>query len=271
MRWLWIVIALSACEQRKPPAPVAGVRIVSLTPSATEIVAALGATEQLVGVDAYSTYPAAVAKLPKVGSFLAPNLEAIIGLQPTLVIVDDIHGKAAGALHDAGISTIDSAIHALPDVKRALRAIGDRLGRRQQAEATIAAIDASLDAAAAKRPARHPRVLIVIDREAGGLGNLVGAGPGSWIDELVAVVGGDNVLIDTATRYPKISREEVLRGRPDVILDLSFAGRGATAEWRELDVPAVAAGKVHAMSEPYLLAPSPRVGDALDALAGAIR
>ena len=204
-RVLVVLIALAGCERGNrdtPPAPQAAehpatatqARIVTLTPSATEVVAALGATSLLVGVDDYSKFPESVTRLPKVGSFMAPNLEAIVRLHPTLVIVDDIHGEAAGALHDAGITTLECAMHALPDIKSALHTVGTALGRTVQADAAIAAIDTALDDAAAHKPAHHPRVLAVIDREAGGLGNIVAAGPGSWIDELVAVVGGDNVL-----------------------------------------------------------------------------
>jgi iron complex transport system substrate-binding protein len=249
------------------PAP----RLVSLTPSATEVVAALGATGLLVGVDDYSTFPAEVGKLPRVGSFLTPNLETIVSLRPTLVIVDDVHGQVAGALHDAGIATVACAIHGLPDVKAALREVGARIGGTADADRVIGAIDAALDRAAAQRPAKRPRVLAVIDREAGGLGNLVTAGPGSWIDELLAVVGGDNVLSAAGVRYPKISAEEVLRARPDVILDLSYAARDSTAAWDQLAVPAVAAHRVRALADPYLIAPSPRVAEALAALAQAIR
>jgi len=246
-------------------------RVVSLTPSATEVVAALGATAMLVGVDDYSVFPPEVTKLPKVGSFLAPNLETIVALAPTLVIVDDVHGQAAGALGDAGIITVACAMHALPDIKGALRTVGARLGKSAEADRVAAAIDAALDRAAANRPAKRPRVLAIIDRESGGLGNLVSAGPGSWIDELLAVVGGDNVLRAAAVRYPKISIEEVLRARPDVILDLSYAARQSVAAWRTLDVPAVAAGRVKMLDQPYLIAPSPRVAEALAALATALQ
>jgi iron complex transport system substrate-binding protein len=253
-----------------PPAPVPQ-RLIALTPSATEVVAALGATALLVGVDDYSAFPPEVAQLPKVGSFLAPNLETIIGLKPTLVIVDDVHGQAAGALNDAGIATVACAIHALPDVKAALRTVGARIGKAAEADRVVETIDAALDRAAASRPAKRPRVLAVIDREAGGLGNLVTAGPGSWIDELVAVVGGENVVAAAGVRYPKISAEEVLRTRPDVILDLSYAARQSMAAWHALDVPAVATGRVRALDDAYLIAPSPRVAEALAALARAIR
>jgi len=271
------VLAGAGCRRDEPAEPDRGggahaaQRLVSLTPSATEVVAALGATGLLVGVDDYSVFPAEVAKLAKVGSFLAPNLETIVSLKPTLVIVDDVHGQAAGALSDAGIATVACAIHALPDVKAALRAVGARIGKSGEADRVIEAIDAALDRAATHQPAKRPRVLAVIDREDGGLGNLVSAGPGSWIDELLAVVGGDNVLSAAGVRYPKISAEEVLRTRPEVILDLSYAARRSVGAWRTLDVPAVAAGRVRALDEAYLIAPSPRVAEALAALAAAIQ
>jgi iron complex transport system substrate-binding protein len=263
---------LATCDRGASPRPTDGPpRIVTLAPSATEVVAALGATAQLVGVDTYSTFPPEVASLPKVGSFLQPNLEVIVGLRPSLVIVDDIHGQAGRALADRGIRTVECSFHALPDVKRALTTLGAQLGRTREAEAAVAVIDSALDAAAAKRPARRPRVLAVIDREAGGLGNLVAVGPGSWVDELLAVVGGDNVLVASGIRYPKISLEEILRAQPEVILDLSFAGKSSIEPWRQVDVPAVKANRVVALDQPYLLAPSPRVKDALETLATALR
>jgi iron complex transport system substrate-binding protein len=266
-----MALALGGCRSRARTHGDKTPRLVSLMPSGTEVVAALGAADLLVGVDNYSTYPPEVAKLPKVGSYLTPDLESIVRLQPTLVIVDDIHGQAANALHQAGIATIECSIQTLPDVKHALHALGARLGRAKQAAAVVAAIDATIDAAAAHRPAR-PRVLLVIDREAGGLGNLVAAGPGSWVDELLAIVGGENVLAGASVRYPKLSLEEVIRAQPDVIVDQSSAG-GGTAPWQQLVVPAVKNGRVVALSAkaaPDLVAPSPRVRPALDALARAI-
>jgi iron complex transport system substrate-binding protein len=278
---LWLVLLLSlvvACGKGEDPdrsaAPGASsgasARVVSLTPSATEIVAALGAADQLVGVDAYSTFPPEVTQLPKVGSFLTPNLEMIVSLRPTIVIVDDIHGGAAGALRDTGIRTVESAIHALPDVKKALRTVGTALGKTAEAERVIEEIDGAIDAAAASRPAKRPRVLAIIDREAGGLGNLIAAGPGSWLDELLAIAGGENVLSASGVRYPKISMEEVLRAQPEVILDLSSAARDEITAWQAADVPAVKAGRVRAHTEPYLSAPSPRVKQALETLRAAI-
>ena len=92
------------------------------------------------------------------------------------------------------------------------------------------------------------------------------AGPGSWLDELLAVVGGDNVLAAAGVRYPKISVEEVLRAKPDVILDLSYAARSGLTAWTAVKGEA----RVVAVTEQALLAPSPRVAEALAALTLAI-
>ncbi|MBV8760609.1 MAG: ABC transporter substrate-binding protein [Deltaproteobacteria bacterium] len=238
----------------------------SLTPSATEVVAALGADKQLVGVDEYSDFPAAVKQLPKVGSFLAPNLEAIVALRPTVVIVDDIHGQTAGALRDAHIHVVECAMHALPDLRAALTAVGHDLGRDAEAKAAIAKLDAAIDAA--RHAPQHVKVLAVIDREAGGLGNLVAVGPGSWVDELLAVVGAQNVLVNSPVRYPKVTQEEVLRGAPDVILDLSQAATDL-APWSQVDVPATREHRVVALPM-FVSRPTVRVDEAIAAIEKAL-
>jgi iron complex transport system substrate-binding protein len=280
VRVMVALLAFAACRGSSEPATagsgsggsVGAPRIVTLSPSATEVVVALGATTWLVGVDNYSDYPADVMKdLPKVGTFIAPNLETIVRLRPTLVIVDDVHGQQAAALGDRGIVTIECAMHALPDVKAALHSVGAKLGKTAEADAVSAAIDKALDDYAAKKPTKHPRVLAVIDREADGLGNIVAAGPGSLVDELIAVVGGDNVLTGASTRYPKISTEEVLRAQPDVILDLSYSGKDNMKPWNELDVPAVKAKRVKSLTDGLLSHPSPRVAQQLELLANALR
>ena len=262
-RVLVLCLALIACD-RGPRDASSAPRVVSLTPSATEVVGALGATSLLVGVDSYSEDPEAVKALPKVGDFLHPNLEAIVRLAPTLVIVDDIHGATADKLHQAHIATVECAMHRLADIEAAVRAVGQRLGRTAQADAVLAEISRAQADAAAHHPATSPRVLIVIDREAGGLANLVAAGPGSWLDDLLAAVGATNVMAGAA-RYPKITVEEVVRAQPEIILDVSFAADGQAA-WRTLDVPAAKTGKIIRSQQQFLLRPSPHVGEALTAL-----
>ena len=258
-------LAASACGRSEAPASQ-GVRVVTLSPSATEVVIALGGKDTLVGVDDYSGELA--PGVSHVGSFLTPNLDAIVQLRPTFVVVDDVHADAARKLADTGVATVECAVHALPDVKSALAVVGDRLGKKDAADAAIADIDGAIADARAHRPARRPRVLAIIDRTDGGLGGLVAAGPGSWLDELLAIAGAENVLAASGVRYPKISLEEVLRGKPDVILDLSTHD---VEPWKGIDVPAVTAGRVRRVVEPALMHPSPNIRGALAALAKALQ
>ncbi len=244
-------------------------KIVTLTPSATEIVAALGAADRLVGVDDFSSYPPEVNQLPRVGSFLQPSFEHIVRLQPDLVIADDIHADASKALRAAGIDVVLSPMHSIPHLREAYRRIGARIGREEAAKAATAALDAALDAARQRRKGKGLRVLLVIDHEVGGLGGMIAAANGSWLDELVAVTGAQNVLAGAAARYPKVSPEEILRARPDVIIDVTYSADASRtpALWSTLaDVPAVANRRVHVLNDAPLMGPSPRVAEAIAAL-----
>jgi iron complex transport system substrate-binding protein len=266
VRWLVALVIVASCA-RGGDAPGPGPRVVSLTPSATEVVAALGATAALVGVDDYSTYPPEVKALPKVGNFLQPNVEAIVRLHPTLVIVDDVHAVTAKALSDAGVVTAECPMHDVADVRSCLQAIGARLGKAHEAAQQIATIDAAI-AAARAHPVKRVRVLAVIDRAAGSLGKATAAGPGSWIGDLLEMVGAANAIEDSHTRYPPISLETMLRAEPDVIFDLSGQDMAA---WNDLDVPAVKTKRVFALTGEYLQSPRPRIAAALEAVANALK
>jgi iron complex transport system substrate-binding protein len=263
----------SGCD-RRPPAPPSGTRIVALTPSTTEIVAALGALPELVGVDDFSSFPPEVIKLPKVGSFMAPSLEAILRLRPSIVLVDDAQGGVSEGLAAAGLTAVKLRMHTLADVRSGLEKTGAALGRADAARAVVAELDAAIDAAAGRAAAhtaaggRRLRILAVIDRESEGLGNMVAAGPGSYLDELLAILGVENVLASSGVRYPKISAEEILRAQPDVIVDASHAAlrSGAATDWREMAVPAVQRGRILLLGDQIYMAPGPRAGQALTSL-----
>jgi iron complex transport system substrate-binding protein len=258
-----VLLAAAGCR-RAAPAPEGG-RLVSLTPSATEVIDALGLTPRLVGVDQYSEDPAAVKALPKVGSFLAPNLEAIVALRPQYVVADDVHADTAAALREAGVTTLVYPMHSLADLQTALTAMGAQLGRAERAAQVLHEIEEAITAAQRAKLTPAPRVLVVIDREAGGVGNLVCAATGSWIDQLLAIVGADNVMAASGVRYPKVSVEEVIKANPAIILDLSFAG-DAEAAWRSVDVAATRDHRVIGRTDSFLLRPSPRVPAALAVL-----
>jgi cobalamin transport system substrate-binding protein len=247
-------------------------RVVTLTPSATEIVAALGAADLLVGVDAYSAYPPQVQSLPKVGDFLSPNLEAILALRCDIAVLDAVQQKFVIPLESAGIKIFAVPMQDVEDVRHAFVTLGAALGRQEAARAEIARLDAALAAGEARARAAaeraggvRPRVLFVVDRRAGGLAGMVAAGPGTYVDDLLRRAGVANVLADAPVRYVQISAEEVLARGPDIILDAAHTSDAARArdDWKVLaSVPAVARGRVHMLSDPLFVTPGPRLDQA---------
>jgi ABC-type Fe3+-hydroxamate transport system substrate-binding protein len=271
MLWIGLFVLLSCHRDRVAESDQAPARIVTLTPSATAIVVRLGATERLVGRDSYSTRPPAVAQLPVVGDFVSPNVESIAALHPQLVILDEAQGRTRDALQAVGVPTLSLTMHQVSDVRSGLIEVGHRLGLDERATREADAFDAKLEEMHTRASARlsHPRVLILIDRSPTELSDLIAAGPGSYLDELLTLVGGQNVMSGAPVRYPQLSAEQLMRAAPEIIIDASGAAPSTRGlqEWPILsEVPAVRRRRVHRIVDRDLLSPSPRIGDALDRL-----
>jgi len=263
------LLLLFACSRVERHAADTGRhRIVCLTPSSTEVVAALGATDEIVGVDQYSVYPLAVQHLPKVGDYIAPNLETILALHPDIAVLDAVQSQVRSKLQAAGITTISLQMMTIEDIRSGLHQVAGTLGRTAQADALIARLDGDLarlrDQAASRRAAagRAVRVLVVVDRQPGGLGGIYAAGPHTFLDEVLTLLGAENVLAASPLRYSNLSAEHVIALAPDVILETTPAADAARAraEWNVLSsVPAVAHDRVYLVADPVLQAPGPRL------------
>lgn len=267
---------LVACDRADPGQAKGPVRrVVTTTPSSTELVAAAGGASLLVGVDRFSTYPPEVKRLPVVGDFVSPSVEAILQLHPDLVVLDAVQIRTAEALRAGGLRTLVLDMKNIDDVLDGLTQAGRALGSGEQAAEQRSRLEAAIARARSrgKARARRPRVLLVVDREVGALRSLVASGPGSYLDELVSLLGGENVLAGSAVMYPKISPETVIESAPEVILDATHTDDAAAAlrDWSALAaVPAVANRRVHMIGSgeesAYYEAPSPRLDRALAGL-----
>src|SRR5262249_5239614 len=215
----------AACAKRQAPDATAktGLRVISLTPSATELVAAVGAANDLVGVDRFSSYPPEVISLPKVGDFMNPDLEAIVALHPDIVVCDSVQTRIITGLNSAGIRNLALPLQTVDDVRHGLQAVGFALDRTAAGAGAAQRLDVALSRAQRRARARiadagrSPRVLFVVDRRPGTLAAIVAAGPGTYLDDLVVRAGGENVLHDAGARYVQITAEEVISRAPDVI------------------------------------------------------
>ena len=281
-----LVLACAACERDAPSSDLQRSaepprRILSLAPSVTEILFAVGAGPQVVGVDAYSDYPPAARGLPRLGALLDPDVEGMLRLRPDLVILLPSQAEVARALTTVGVPTLTVPHETLADVERAIVAIGERTGHAGPGQALVDSLQRALQRsrAAADRRGARPRVLFVIAREAGQLGNFSVAGPGTYLDQLIGLAGAENALRDVPTRYPQVSAETALRLAPDVVLEWTPTDTSAgsaqiladdgrrVAEWLGLlTAPARRAPAVHVLHDDVWLRPGPRVVEALGLL-----
>jgi iron complex transport system substrate-binding protein len=258
----------------------ASARIVSTSPSITETLFALGLGDRVVGVSSYCRYPAAAARLPKVGSFLRPETEVIARLRPDLVIVHAGPHHVPAQLSTLGIASITVDRGTLASVYSSIRAIGAAADAGDRAARLVADLESRLSAVraeAAQRPSK--KVLVIVGRQPGTLGDLVAVGRGSYLNDLVTIAGGVNVL-DRAglPEYPRISMETVIRLEPDLIVDAGDMGetedehrrRQPTTErlWRQqTNVKAAQANGIHAVTSGAFVVPGPRVVEVAETLA----
>ena len=268
------------CVSWSPIGAAAPARIVSTSPSITEILFALGLGDRVVGVSSYCRYPPAAARLPKVGSFLRPETELIARLRPDLVIVHAGPNNVPGQLSALGIASVTVDRGTLAGVYSSIRAIGAAADARDRASRLVVELEgrlAAVRAEAGKRPSK--KVLVLVGRQPGTLSDLVGVGRGSYLNDLVKVAGGVNVLDDPRLpEYPRISMETVIRLEPDVIVDAGDIGeteedhrrRQPITErlWRrQPNVKAARSNGVHAVTSDAFVVPGPRVVEVAETLA----
>jgi iron complex transport system substrate-binding protein len=243
-----------------PPPPKQVRRVVTLAPSLTEMVQALGAGGALVGVSRFDDAKE-VAKLPRVGGFVDPSVEAVVALRPDLVLVQPGPGnqRPVEKMAELGVPVLMLPLHSVADVLAALRTVGKALGHESQAEALVARIESTrtrIREAAKKLPA--PRVLFVY-----GFEPLVVAGPGSFANELLKDAGGLNVAADGGSAYPVYSVERAVAARPDVVVDAADVDVGKD-KLREL--PGLAGARWVEVPSLALLQPGPSLGRGLEEL-----
>lgn len=246
-------------------------RIVSLAPSVTETLFALGAGPEVVGVSNYCDFPPAAMKLPKVGSFLTPNIEAIVALRPTLVIGLSLSSdqREIHALNSMGCPVLMVKDSSLEDIQNSIATVGARIGRAGQARNLVAAIAADI-ARVRERLAGAPplRVLMLVGHQP-----MVAVGPGTFLDDLLRIARGDNIADSFSETWPQLSVEYVIAMRPDVIIDGQMGTDPSSPShfWEKYStIPAVRNHRVYGYAQNPILRAGPRVGKSLEILAAMI-
>jgi iron complex transport system substrate-binding protein len=258
------------CAGPSPPrAQNSAQRIVSLAPAVTETLFALGAGTEVVGVSQYCDYPPAVHRLPKVGTFLTPNIEAIAALRPTLVIgpLSSSNLREIRALRAMGIPALmvggDASV---AEIERSIEQVGELIGRAGDARRLLGAMRlrmATIEERLHDAPARS--VLMVVGHQP-----MVAVGRGAFLDELLARAHADNIGDESAQAWPRLSLEYIIASAPAVILDGQMGTDPDTPSnfWSKYpSIPAVQNHRVSGYPEDPTLHPGPRIAQTLEILA----
>jgi iron complex transport system substrate-binding protein len=245
-------------------------RIVSLAPSVTEILFALGLGDRVAGVTNFCDYPPAARSKPRVGSYADPSLEALVALKPDLVVAsaDSTKPQLVGHLERLGVPVYVVYPQSFREVAATIRNLGRVAGAPKAGEDLATSMEDTarrVGAAVAGRP--KPRVLLCVM-----VRPLVVAGPGTFVDDLLRLAGGVNVVPPGPSRYPTWGPEALLAQDPDVIVATPHPGdpepRRAFDRWPELR--AVRTKRVATVEANWIQRPGPRLADGLRALAKAL-
>jgi len=236
-------------------------RIISLSPSATEVLYGVGAFERVVAVTDYDKFPPEVSRLPKVGGWSNTNLEQIAMLKPDLIVMTSSQAPLIKDKLDAlGVRVVTVPSYTVADALTSIEQIGEVTGRAEAGRQLAADVRAKLEAV-------RPRVLCIVDRVPGTLRGLYTATRGSFFAELIEIAGGESIAPPASNGFGQISKEAVVSLNPDIIFDMLQSGEGKLSEntqevWRELpNVRAVREGRVYRLNDESMLHPSQFVGD----------
>lgn len=242
-------------------------RIVSLAPANTEIVAALGGLDRLVGVTTYCDYPAAVADIEKVGDFIQPNLEAIAALEPDLVLVTTgVQAEVIGQLEALGAAVVAVDPQSIDDVYAAITMVGDAMGEAGEAAALVESMELQIEDIAERVEQAPVRCFLEIAQDP-----LFTVGAGTLLNDLIEHAGGENVVTDEG--YVAYSVEQLVQADPAVYL----ATMGSMSDPSDItgrpgfaSISAVADGRVYLLDDNLVSRPGPRIAEGVRQIAEAL-
>jgi iron complex transport system substrate-binding protein len=244
-------------------------RIVSLSPSITEVLFALGLGDRVVGVSRYCRYPPEARRKAQVGGYLDPSYEAILALQPDLVVLRCENEQFVKGFRDLGLRLLLVEHDSVEGVLDSMTAIGRRCGVEAKAQQMVAEIRTQIHRITEKTAGLdRPRVLLVVERTLGSgkIQNVYVTGSNSFLNRMILLAGGKNACTDTGAGFPVVSGEGIVRMNPQVIIELLAAGMQAglspqesLRDWQQLpDVEAVRNGRVYQVDDDYAFIPGPR-------------
>lgn len=247
-------------------------RIISLAPSITETLFALGLDSSIVGVTDYCDYPSPAKLKAKVGGIMNPDVERIVALRPDLVLMSGSGNMKSDydKLTSSGITVFVSYPHTIEDIFKSISDAGVMTSTTSRADFLLRDLRLRKNELVSQAAARQKRTVLMVL----SLNPIVAIGPGTFLDEMITLANGENIAHTSTTAYPLLSREEILRRQPDVIIATNDIVRSTSdilssyPEWKTLS--AIRNKSVGIVDASIVSRPGPRIVDGLDAVVKAI-
>ena len=262
---LCLAVALEASAQQT----LVPQRIVSLVPSVTEMLFAIGAGPRVVGVGSYDRFPPEALTRTKVGGLIDPDIERIISLKPDLVVVYGTQTDLRTQMERARIPIFLYQHSGLADVTTTIRELGSRVGLVGESNTLAARIESDIADIRRRVAGRaRPRTLLVFGRDAETLRGIYASGGVGFLHDMLDAAGGTNVLADVKRQSLQGTSELVIARAPDVIVEIgaetaSTAGRNLQA-WNTLgSVPAVRNKRIYLITGDGMMNPGPRIAESV--------
>lgn len=272
-----LVVASCARPQSRPPASEPPRRIISVVPSVTETLFALGVGGNVVAVGDYDHFPPEVEKRPRIGGLINPNIEKIMELHPDLVITYGSQDVLNERLRSLGIQVfpfrhgnVEKTLGFILDLGRQV----GQVGAEDPAQRLVAAIRKTFEDVRAAAPAKKPKIFLVHDRAGGTLGSFYSIGSRAFQHDLIEIAGGVNLFGDVDVETFQPSLEEVIRRKPDIILETlspPVEPREVAQRKKDWERLGLVEDRIYIEGETYLLVPGPRFGLAAQRISEIVR
>ena len=262
---LWLVIF-----QEVHAAPQ---RVISTSPAITEIIFALGAGDQVVGVTDFCSYPEQACRLPSIGGPLNPSTETWITLKPDLIIIQEDSEVIQKNAKIFEIPSLTVSVNNLNNILNSIQIIADSLHMPQAGHQLAIKIKTKIEGYRTHLKKIKPRqVLMLLSDTNDPSRDLYAVGRDTFLNELLTIAGGENVLPDTMARYPKVSKEYIIAKSPEIIIEVGPKSNLSKEEtlarkktWGKFStLRAVKDDKLYFISADYILIPGPRLLNILD-------
>ena len=242
-------------------------KVISLAPAPTEILFAIGAGDQVIGVSEYCDYPEEALSKPKMGDFMNPNLELIVEQEPDVIFVAaGVQEDFINRLTELGSKVIVLDAENIEQVLKNISIAGQVTGHRQEAEELVAELEARIDEVKHKAASssQMPTVFFEVWDDP-----LMTAGPNSFINDLINLAGGKNIADDLPKRFAEFSQELLFERNPDIYMINNYAHTPEEVMARPgfNMLKAVQNGQVYAIEDDLVTLPGPRIVDGLEQMA----